>query len=184
MRFPFIMLNDQRSVRVRRKLNFWISISEGFSNQWSEVAKTFLRFPRLIPLNGAKLGADVGRCLAPSRQNAHFKVPVHPGLSTIAPSGHKSPRSELFKCPIWRHRLEAYAFQGNDSEPCCEAFRLSGRNSLARSSDFLQLFFRLRWGAQIFNHIFIRSHLGLADEGSTFLYHQAGRFQVPDQLGM
>jgi hypothetical protein len=149
------MLNDQRSVRVRRKLNFWISISEGFSNQWSEVAKTFLRFPRLIP-----------------------------GLSTIAPSGHKSPRSELFKCPIWRHRLEAYAFQGNDSEPCCEAFRLSGRNSLARSSDFLQLFFRLRWGAQIFNHIFIRSHLGLADEGSTFLYHQAGRFQVPDQLGM
>jgi hypothetical protein len=58
------------------------------------------------------------------------------------------------------------------------------QNSLTWSTDFLQLFFVRRRSTQIFNDIFIRSHLSLADERSAFLNHKARCCQVPDQLGM
>ena len=49
-------------------------------------------------------------------------------------------------------------------------------SSLTWSTDFLQLFFSRRWSTQIFNDIFIRSNLRLADERGAFLDHQARCF--------
>jgi hypothetical protein len=50
------------------------------------------------------------------------------------------------------------------------------QNSLTWGTDFLQFLFPRRWSTQIFNDIFVRSHLGLADERSTFLDHEARCF--------
>jgi hypothetical protein len=47
---------------------------------------------------------------------------------------------------------------------------------LTWNTDFLQFLFPRRWSTQIFNDIFVRSHLRLADERSAFLDHEARCF--------